>query len=117
LLFPRELEDFEKLQEILREWAPTGTIQVKRPPSIVWTNVRVYGIWIVAAASLYAAIGSDSRAIGLPACFVVAVGGTWYFIRCGRKVRERKWRVLLPITGFLMALTLLGKAFVLWVGR
>jgi hypothetical protein len=66
---------------------------------------------------LYTAMASRTRSIAIPASLLAGPGIAWYFAWCGRKINERKWKVLLPVTGYLAAAALLGRAFTLWVNR
>jgi hypothetical protein len=117
LKFPPEIEGFDKLPALLEEWLPQQTVRSNDPPSRLWTNLHVYGIWTGAALLLYAAMASRTRAIAIPASFLAGSGVAWYFAWCGRKINERKWKVLLRITGFLVAVAFWGRAFALWVNH
>jgi len=117
IYFPREIDGFDKLPGMLEEWLPQQAIRRNSPPSTVWPHLRLYGTWAAAALLLFVAMASQTRAIAVPTCVLAATAIAWYFAWCGRKISERKWKILLPLSGYFMAATLLGKAFVLWVGR
>jgi hypothetical protein len=117
LKFPPEIEGFDKLPGLLEEWLPQQAVRRNSPPSSVWTNLQIYGIWTAAALLLYTAMASRTRSIAIPASLLAGPGIAWYFAWCGRKINERKWKVLLPVTGYLAAAALLGRAFTLWVNR
>jgi hypothetical protein len=117
LQFPPELEGFDQLHDVLEEWLPERAVRRKSPPSSVWTNLQTYGIYGGVALLLYAAMASRASAIGIPACLLAGTGIAWYFAWSGRKIDERKWKVLLPLIGYLAAAALLGRAFTLWVNR
>jgi hypothetical protein len=117
LQFPAELEGFDKLPGLLEEWLPQDVVRRNATPSTSWTYLRMYGTWATAAVLLYLALASDRRAIALPACVVTGVGVAWYFAWCGRIIRERKWKVLLPLSGWVFGGVLLVRAFLLWATR
>jgi hypothetical protein len=117
LRVPNEIEDFDKLSTLMDDWLPQHVVRRNTPPSILWTYLQVYGTWAGAALLLYAALASQIRVIAVPSCFLAAAGVAWYFGWCGRRVAERKWKVLLPVSGYLFAAALLGRAFTLWVIR
>ncbi len=98
----------------MEEWLPEKAVRRSSPPSDVWMYLQIYGIWIAAALLLYAAMVSKTRVIGVPACILAAAGIAWYFAWSGRKIADAKWRVLLPLCGYLVAVTLLLRAFTLW---
>jgi hypothetical protein len=117
LQFPPEIEGFDKLPGMLEEWIPQQAVRRSSPPSSVWKNLQIYGIWTGAALLLYLAVASRTRSIAIPACLLAGSGIGWYFAWCGRKINERTWKVLLPVTGYLAAAALWGRAFTLWVNR
>jgi hypothetical protein len=115
--FPSEIQDFDKLSALLQEWLPQNAVRSNSPPSSVWTYLQVYGKWAGAVLLLYAAMANQTRSIAIPACVLAATGAAWYLAWCGRKINERKWKVLLPVTGYLLAAALLGRAFTLFALR
>ena len=117
LQIPPEVEDFDRLSALLNEWLPQYTIRRNSPPSSVWPFLRLYGVWSGAALLLYAAMASQTRFVAIPACVLTAIGIAWYFAWCGHKISERKWKVLLPLSGFMGAAALLGRAVELWIIR
>jgi hypothetical protein len=117
LQLPRELEDFHELQSFLQNWLPDHTVRRNSSPSTAWTYIRVYGAWIAAALLLYVAMTSKTPMIAVPGCLLSAIGITWYFTWCGRKINERKWKIMLPISGYLVAVALLGRAVIIWTVR
>jgi hypothetical protein len=117
LLLPSEIEGFSTLAAALNDWLPEHVVRRTFPPSTLSTYWRVYGIWIGSAIILYLALVSQVRSIALPACLIAATGSAWYFTWCGRKITERKWKVLLPTTGYFLAAVLLSRAFTLWAAR
>ena len=117
LKFPPEIEGFDKLQALIEEWLPPEVVRRSSPPSSVWTNLWMYGIWTAAALLLYTAMASRTRMIAIPACVLAGTGIAWYFAWSGRKINERMWRVSLPLTGYLAGAALLSRAFTLWVNR
>jgi hypothetical protein len=117
LQFPSELQDFDKLPGVLDAWLPQAVVRRNAAPPTIWTYLRVYGTWVFAAVLLYLALASDRRTIAMPACVVAGIVVAWYFTWCGRIISERKWRVLLPISGFFFGVVLLVRAFSLWTTR
>lgn len=117
LTIPQEIEDFDKLQTLFEEWLPRHAVRRNALPSSVWAYVMLYGIWAGAALLLYSAMVSQTLLIAIPSCLLAATGIAWYLAWCGRKINERKWKVLLPLSGYLGALAILGRAFALWVTR
>lgn len=115
--FPPEFEGFDQIPAVLEEWLPEQVVRRNTPPSSIRTYLQVYGIWAGAALLLYAAMAIRTRAIAIPACVVTGTGTAWYFAWCGRKINERKWRVLLPLSGYLAAAIFLGRAFELFLIR
>jgi hypothetical protein len=111
------MEGFDELPALLEKWLPQQAVRRDSPPSSLWTNLQIYGIWSGAALLVYAAMASRTLAIAVPACVLAGTGIAWYFAWCGRKIDERKWKVLLPLTGYLLAITLLSRAITLWVHR
>jgi hypothetical protein len=110
---PPEIQDFDSLQALLDTWLPQSVVRRSSPPPNAWNYLRIYGIWTDAAFLLYLATASQTLVIAVPSCILAAVGIAWYFARCGRRMAERKWRDLLPLSGYLFATVLLGKAFTL----
>lgn len=110
-----EFETFPDISKLLKAWLPPNTMIRSTPPSNLWNLPQLLGSWIAAPALLYVAMVSKSRAIGIPASMVAAIGIAWYFAWCGRNSSERKWQVLLPTTGYAVALILGLRAFSLWV--
>jgi hypothetical protein len=117
LEFSPEIEDFENLSGMLEEWLPQQVVRRDNPPSSLWTTLQIYGTWTGCALLLYVAATSQTRVVAIPACLLAGPGVAWYFAWCGRKIDERKWKVLLPATGYLLGALLLGRAFTLWVNR
>jgi hypothetical protein len=115
--FPAEFEGFDQLPAILEGWLPEYVIRRNTLPSSIGRYLQVYGIWAGAALLLYAAMAIRIRAIAIPACVVTGTGTAWYFAWCGRKINERKWKVLLPLSGYLAAAIFLGRAFELFLIR
>ena len=111
--FPPELEGFDAFPALLQEWLPQHVVRRDSPPSSLWTNLRMYGIWTGVALMVYAAIASRTSAIAIPACFLAGPGIAWYFAWCGRRINERTWKILLPLTGYFVAAAFLGRAFTL----
>lgn len=117
LQIPPEIEDFDKLLPFLEEWLPQHVMRRDSPPSSVWPYLKLYGIWAGAALLLYTAMVNKTPAIAIPACLLGATGFGWYFAWCGRKIDERKWKVLLPLSGYFLAAALVGRAVTLWLSR
>lgn len=117
LQIPKEIEGFASLESLLEQWLPAYVIRRNSPPSSFLEYVQVYAIWIGAALLLYAALASKTRLIATPACVLAAIGLAWYFAWCGRKFDERKWRILMPISGYFGAVALLARAATLWITR
>ena len=113
LQLPRELDDFHELQTSLQNWLPQHTTRSASRRSSAWAYVSIYVYWAVAALLLYVGMTSQRPRIAVPVCVVSAIGIAWYFAWCGRKIDERPWRLLLPITGYLIAAALLVRAVTL----
>jgi len=117
LHFPPEIENFDNLLTFTEQWLPQGILRRNAPPSTSWAYLKVYGIWTSAGLLLYVAIGNQTPAIAIPACILASAGVAWYFGWCGRKTDEKKWKVLLPLSGYFFAAALLGRAFKLWTSN
>lgn len=117
LQIPPEVEDFNKLPALLEEWLPQRVLRRNSPPSSIWAYLQLYGTWAGAALLLFVAMTTQTPLIAIPACILVAASVAWYFAWCGRKVSERKWKILLPFCGYLFAAAFLGRAFMLWATR
>ncbi len=110
-----DFDNFERLSGSLKSWLPQSTPIRSTPPSSVWALSERLLLWVGAPSLLYAAMASESRAIGIPASIVAGVGIAWYFAWCGRKIDERKWQILLPGVGYAVAVALGLRAFKLWL--
>jgi len=117
LHFPPEIENFDNLLTFTEQWLPQGIVRRNAPPSTSWAYLKVYGIWTSAGLLLYVAIGNQTPAIAIPACILASAGVAWYFGWCGRKTDEKKWKALLPLSGYFFAPALLGRAFKLWTSN
>ena len=117
LAIPSDIEDFDKLPTLLEEWLPKQAARRNSLPSRAWAYAKLYGTWAGAALLLYTAMVSQTLLVAIPACVLAATGIAWYLAWCGRKINERKWKVLLPLSGYLGAVALLGRALALWVTR
>ena len=112
LQLPPELEGFDRLSTFLDEWLPQETVRRRYPPSSAPDYLRLYGTWTGAAA-----MAVNARVIAIPACVLAGTGIAWYFAWCGRKIDERKWKVLLPLSGYFFGAALLIRALTLWVSH
>ncbi len=112
---PPEVENFDQALEVLENWVPQAAARLDSPASNVWINVKVWGIVALSALLLYVALASRNRWAATLSSAVEAVGFVWYFTWCGRKIQERKWKVLLPLTGYFVAVALVLRALSLWI--
>ena len=104
---PAEVQDFDKVVEILPEWLPESVVRHSFAPSRRWAKVRIYGQSIAVLFVVYAALVSQRSVIVVPASILSAIWAVWYFTWCGRKVAEQKYKVLLALSGYLLAAALL----------
>jgi hypothetical protein len=114
---PPEVENFDQAREFLANWVPQAAARLDSPASIVWINVKVWGIVALSALLLYVALASRNRWAATLSSAVGAIGFVWYFSWCGRKIQEHTWKVLLPLTGYFAAVALLLRALSLWIKR
>ncbi|MBI4890675.1 MAG: hypothetical protein HY821_08615 [Acidobacteria bacterium] len=103
---PGELEAFDTLGPLLQSWIPDSAIRHDTLPSTRWRTAAHWGAWIAAAILFFISLASDRVVLVAPASLLLAIAIPWYFTWCGKAIKERKWRILLPLTGYVLAASL-----------
>jgi len=112
---PPEIENFDQAREFLAGWVPQTAARLDSPRSTIWRSIIVWGVVLLAALLLYVALASKNRWVATLSSAVEAIGFVWYFAWCGRKIKERTWKVLLPLTGCFVAIALVLRALSTWI--
>jgi hypothetical protein len=115
LAIPGELEGFDRLMARLEEWLPESAVRRATPPGGFRDPVLDYGSWMAVGILSVVALTGQRPGIVAPASLVLGVWIAWYFAWCGRQIQERKWKILLPASGYLFGGGLVVRAIALLV--
>jgi hypothetical protein len=111
---PSQIEDFDQLSNSLEIRCADlkKSCAARLPPSQLWASTKLYGVWVALPLLLYAAMAQSSARDSHTRMRSGRSGAfAWLFAWSGSKIEERKWKVLLPLTGYLAAAVLLGRAW------